>query len=248
MELARFGFPTGTLVLTEASTKKRASIHVVQGKDELRDFDRGGIDPITCSVQQFSAQLRLENHTLKRSLTDPRLFSGIGNAYSDEILFDAKLSPLRLTERLTDDEIARLHASTRKTLLAWRDTLAAESPGFPEKVTAFREDMAVHGRYGKPCRVCKRPIMRIAYAENEANYCATCQNEGRLLADRALSRLMKDDFPRTLEALEAKKEAARALFAGKPAPQPVAKAPAAPAKKAAPKKAAPKKAPTRKKV
>ena len=244
MELARFGFSTGTLVLTEASTKKRASIHVVQGREALRDFDRGGIDPLTCSVQQFLAVLRAENHTLKRSLTDPRLFSGIGNAYSDEILFHAKLSPLKLTSRLDDDEIARLHETTQRVLVMWRERLAAESPGFPEKVTAFRSDFAVHGRYGKPCLVCGRPVMRIAYAENEANYCATCQNEGRLLADRALSRLMKDDFPRTLEALEAKKEAARALFAGAP-PERAESAPApvvAAKKKAVAKTAQPKRA------
>ena len=183
------------------------------------DFDAGGIDPMSATLAAFADRLRLENHTLKRSLTDPHLFSGIGNAYSDEILFDAKLSPLRLTSKLTDEEVARLRTSTQKILRSWSEKLAEETPGFPVKVTAFREDFTVHGRYGKPCRVCSRPVMRIAYAENEANYCAQCQNEGRLLADRALSRLMKSDFPRTLEDLEAKKAQARAVFSGsEPAP------------------------------
>ena len=201
--LARFDFPDGRLVLTEAGTKRRAALHLVRGRDALARLDRGGLEPLEISVAQFAAQLRGENHTVKRSLTDPRLFSGIGNAYSDEILHAARLSPLQLTGRLTDDEIGRLYRATRETLGAWIVRLREDAGGeFPEGVTAFREGMAVHGRYGQPCPVCGSPVQRIRYAENETNYCARCQNEGRLLADRALSRLLRSDWPRTLEELE----------------------------------------------
>jgi formamidopyrimidine-DNA glycosylase len=201
--LARFDFPEGRLVLTEAGTKRRASLHVVRGRDALQAFDRGGLEPLEASLPEFAARLRLENHTVKRALTDPRLFSGIGNAYSDEILHAARLSPLTLTRKLSDDQIARLFAATRKTLEAWivriREETGAE---FPEKVTAFREGMAVHGRFGRPCPTCGSPVQRIRYADNETNYCARCQTDGKLLADRALSRLLKSDWPRTLDELE----------------------------------------------
>jgi formamidopyrimidine-DNA glycosylase len=201
--LARFDFPEGRLVLTEAGTKRRASLHVVRGRDALRAFDRGGLEPLETSLPEFAARLRLENHTVKRALTDPRLFSGIGNAYSDEILHAAGLSPLTLTRKLSDDQIARLFAATRETLEAWivriREETGAE---FPEKVTAFREGMAVHGRFGQPCPTCGSPVQRIRYADNETNYCARCQTDGKLLADRALSRLLKSDWPRTLDELE----------------------------------------------
>jgi formamidopyrimidine-DNA glycosylase len=201
--LARFDFPEGRLVLTEAGTKRRASLHVVRGRDALQAFDRGGLEPLEASLPEFAARLRLENHTVKRALTDPRLFSGIGNAYSDEILHAARLSPLTLTRKLSDDQIARLFAATRETLEAWivriREETGAE---FPEKVTAFREGMAVHGRFGRPCPTCGSPVQRIRYADNETNYCARCQTDGKLLADRALSRLLKSDWPRTLDELE----------------------------------------------
>jgi formamidopyrimidine-DNA glycosylase len=201
--LARFDFPEGRLVLTEAGTRRRASLHVVRGRDALRAFDRGGLEPLATSLPEFAARLRLENHTVKRALTDPRLFSGVGNAYSDEILHAARLSPLTLTRKLSDDQIARLFAATRETLEAWivriREETGAEFPG---KVTAFRVGMAVHGRYGKPCPECGSPVQRIRYADNETNYCARCQTEGKLLADRALSRLLKSDWPRTLDELE----------------------------------------------
>jgi formamidopyrimidine-DNA glycosylase len=201
--LARLDFPDGRLVLTEAGTKRRAALHLVRGRDALRQLDRGGLEPLEITVEEFAARLRGENHTVKRSLTDPRLLSGIGNAYSDEILHAARLSPLRLTGRLTDEEIGRLYRATRETLGAWIVRLREEAGGgFPEGVTAFREGMAVHGRYGQPCPVCGAPVQRIRYAENETNYCARCQNEGRLLADRALSRLLRTDWPRTLEELE----------------------------------------------
>ena len=204
--LAAFDFADGTLMLTEAASKKRASLHVVDGEAALAEHDAGGIEPLECDLASFADRLREENHTLKRSLTDPRLFSGIGNAYSDEILHRARLSPMKMSRRLTDDEIARLHAATRETLAGWIARLRAEvGAGFPDKVTAFHDAMAVHGRYRQPCPDCGSPVQRIAYAENECNYCATCQNEGRLLADRSLSRLLKKDWPKTLDALEQKR-------------------------------------------
>ncbi len=203
--LAALDFAGGTLLLTEVSKKQRASIHLVQGRTALAAHDPGGIEPLTASVEEFTRALTRENHTVKRSLTDPRLFSGIGNAYSDEILHAAKLSPLKLTSKLTEDEIARLYDATLGTLTSWTARLIAETgDGFPEKVTAFRPGMAVHGRYRKPCPVCGAPVQRIRYANNEANYCAKCQTGGRLLADRAMSRLLKDDWPRSLEELEAR--------------------------------------------
>jgi formamidopyrimidine-DNA glycosylase len=207
--LAAFDFSTGTLLLTEASTKKRASLHLVRGAEALRTMDPGGIDPLRAPLPEFAEALRRENHTVKRSLTDPRIFSGIGNAYSDEILWSARMSPVRLTQKMTDDEVARLRDATRATLESWRDRLLGEGEEFPEKVTAFREGMAVHGRYKQPCPECGSPVQRIAYAENEANYCAKCQTGGKLLADRSLSRLMHDDWPKTLDELEARMAKAR---------------------------------------
>jgi formamidopyrimidine-DNA glycosylase len=208
--LAAFDFSTGTLVLTEASTKKRASIHLVRGADALASFDRRGAEPLEIDVKEFRETLLRENHTLKRTLTDPTIFSGIGNAYSDEILHAAKLSPVKMTNKLTEEEIARLYDATTRTLLHWLGVLREESKdSWPEKVTAFREGMAVHGKYGKPCPVCGDPVQRIAYADNETNYCATCQTGGKLLADRSLSQLMKKDWPKTLEELEEKKAALR---------------------------------------
>jgi formamidopyrimidine-DNA glycosylase len=205
INLAAFDFDSGTLMLTEVSQKKRASIHLVSGRAALSEFGRGGIEPLDSTLEDFGSTLRSENHTLKRALTDPTLFSGIGNAYSDEILHAARLSPMKLTSKLSDEEVKRLHEATRRTLSEWTERLRQESAGeFPEKVTAFREGMTVHGRYGKPCPVCGSPVQRIAYAENEANYCATCQTGGKLLADRALSRLMHD-WPKTLEELEQRK-------------------------------------------
>ena len=202
--LAAFEFSSGTLLVTEASSRKRASLHVVAGEDGLRALDPGGIEVLASDLAAFRAALLAENHTLKRALTDPRLFSGIGNAYSDEILHRARLSPIALTTQLDEAEIARLYDATQVTLRDWLDRLRAETgTGFPEHVTAFRETMAVHGRYRKPCPDCGAPVQRIAYAENETNYCARCQTGGRLLADRALSRLLKQDWPRTLEELEA---------------------------------------------
>jgi len=202
-DLAAFAFPDGTLMLTEASQKKRASLHVVKGRDALTGFDRGGIEPLESSLGEFSTALKRENHTLKRSLADPRLFSGIGNAYSDEILFAAKLSPVTLTNRLTAEQIARLYNATQDVLRNWTERLTAEAAErFPEKVTAFRPEMAVHGRFGKPCLVCGTAIQRIVHAENESNYCPRCQTGGKLLADRSLSRLLKDDWPRTIEEWE----------------------------------------------
>lgn len=201
--LAAFDFAHGSLVLTEAGSKRRASLYLVKGDAELRSHDPGGIEVLTSTAAQFAAALTSENHTLKRALTDPRLLSGIGNAYSDEILHAAKMSPMLLTSRLTPEQIERLHANTIAVLTRWRDGLIAESGDeFPGKVTAFREGMAAHGRYGKPCPVCGTPIQRIQYATNEANYCPTCQTGGKLLADRGLSRLLKDDWPRSLEDLE----------------------------------------------
>jgi formamidopyrimidine-DNA glycosylase len=200
--LARFEFPNGVLFLTEAGKKRRASIHLIEGEAGLVDFDRGGLEIMTSSLTEFSERLKIENHTVKRSLTDPRLFSGIGNAYSDEILHRARMSPLLLTSRMTDEQIATLHASGLEVLKEWTDTLRAELGGeFPEKVTAFREQMAVHGKFGKPCPVCGAPVQRIRYADNETNYCARCQTGGRLLADRAMSRLLKQDWPRSLDEL-----------------------------------------------
>jgi formamidopyrimidine-DNA glycosylase len=200
---ATFEFAHGTLFLTEAGSKRRASLHVVRGIDAVRAMDRGGIDVFVATSDEFAARLRGENHTLKRSLTDPRFFDGIGNAYSDEILHRAKLSPMTLTSRLSDEEIARLFDATRVTLTDWIGRLRDEvGQGFPETVTAFREGMAVHGRFGKPCPVCGTPVQRIRYADNETNYCARCQTGGRLLADRALSRLLKQDWPRSIDEQE----------------------------------------------
>ena len=200
---AAFDFPNGTLLLTEAGTKKRASIHLVRGEAALQEHDPGGLEVFDSSFDHFRDFLTRENHTLKRSLTDPRLFSGIGNAYSDEILHRARLSPIRLTRQMTETEIEALYHAIKDTLDDWVERLRKERRGgFPEKVTAFRADMAVHGKYGKPCPVCGSPVQRIVHAENETNYCAKCQTGGKLLADRSLSRLLKDDWPRTLEELE----------------------------------------------
>ncbi len=201
--LAAFDFPEGSLVLTESDTRKRASLHVVRGCDELQAHQRGGLEILTADLGAFREALVSESHTLKRALTDPRLFSGIGNAYSDEILHRARLSPFKLTGKLTASEIERLHTASLETMNGWIRRLRDETGDrFPEKVTAFRPEMAVHGRYRKPCPVCESPVQRIVYAENEANYCATCQTGGKLLADRALSRLLKKDWPKTLEELE----------------------------------------------
>jgi formamidopyrimidine-DNA glycosylase len=203
LALAELEFPPGTLVLTEAGTTRRASLHVVRGRDALAPFDRGGLEPLDATLEQFAERLARENHTLKRSLTDPRLFSGIGNAYSDELLHRARISPLKLTSKLTTDEVERLFHATRDTLTEWTERLRAELvDGFPEKVTAFHDAMAVHGRFRLPCPVCATPVQRIRYRDNETNYCARCQTEGRLLADRALSRLLKSDWPKTIEELE----------------------------------------------
>jgi len=204
--LAAFDFPNGSLVLTEAGAKRRASLHVLSGEETLRSLDAGGIDVFSADLESFRATLTAENHTLKRALTDPRLLSGIGNAYSDEILHAARLSPVTLTSKLSAEEWQRLFAATRETLRIWIDRLRAESrKAFPEKVTAFRKDMAVHGRFGLPCPRCGEPVQRIRYADNETNYCAKCQTGGRVLADRALSRLLGADWPRTLDELEALK-------------------------------------------
>ena len=200
---ASFEFERGTLYLTEAGSKRRASIHVVQGTDALAQFDRGGLEVLDADLADFASRLRSENHTLKRSLTDPRLFSGIGNSYSDEILHRAKMSPLLLTSRLTDEQIVQLFEATKATLIDWTNRLREEvGDGFPEKVTAFREGMAVHGRYKLPCPVCGSPVQRIRYADNETNYCARCQTNGRLLADRAMSRLLKQDWPKSIDEVE----------------------------------------------
>jgi formamidopyrimidine-DNA glycosylase len=201
--LAAFRFPVGTLFFTEAGSARRASLHVVRGEEAVRAFDRGGLEVLEADLPTFAARLTAENHTLKRALTDPRLFSGTGNAYSDEILHRARLSPLAHTTRLAADEIERLYHATRSTLLDWIDRLRAEAGDeFPETVTAFREGMAVHGRYRLPCPVCGSPVQRIRYAANETNYCARCQTGGRLLADRALSRLLKQDWPRSIDEIE----------------------------------------------
>lgn len=199
--LAAFDFASGTLVLTEAGTKRRASLHLVEGEAALAAMDPGGIDVMGASLEKFSEQLARENHTLKRALTDPHLFSGIGNAYSDEILHRAKLSPIALTQSLTPEQIATLHRATRETLALWIDRLRDQAGDWPEKVTAFHEEMAVHGRYGKPCPVCGAPVQRIVYADNETNYCARCQTGGKILADRALSRLLKKSWPRSIDEL-----------------------------------------------
>ena len=199
--LAAFEFDSGTLTLTEAGSRKRAALHVIAGDPAV--LDPGGIDPLSSTLKEFGAALTSANHTLKRSLTDPHLFSGIGNAYSDEILHRAQLSPILLTQRMTPEEIARLHKATREALIDWTEILRKDAGGkFPEKVTAFREGMAAHGRYGQPCPRCGTKIQRIRYASNETNYCAKCQTGGKLLADRALSRLLREDWPRTLEELE----------------------------------------------
>jgi formamidopyrimidine-DNA glycosylase len=209
--LAAFDFQDGTLVLTEASTKKRASLYVCRGEAEVRAHDPGGVEPLEADLASFADALRRESHTVKRALTDPHLFSGIGNAYSDEILWRARMSPVRRTAALTDEEIARLRDATRATLVEWRERLLRETgDSFPEEVTAFREGMAVHGRYKKPCPACGSPVQRIAYASNEANYCARCQTAGKLLADRGLSRLLKGDWPKTLDELEERVRAAKA--------------------------------------
>ena len=201
--LAAFDFPNGTLLLVEAGTKKRASLHLIEGEDRLRELDPGGIDVMNCSVEEFSEALTRNNHTLKRALTDPRLFSGIGNAYSDEILHAARLSPIKLTGKLSPAEIGRLYHATRENLAGWTDRLRRQTgDDFPANVTAFRPEMAVHGKFRQPCPVCGAPIQRIRYADNETNYCAVCQTGGKLLADRSLSLLLKKDWPRTLEELE----------------------------------------------
>jgi len=212
--LAAFDFPDGTLVLTEAGTKKRASLHVVRGEAALAAHDPGGLEVLEADRAAFAAVLRRRNHTLKRALTDPHLFAGIGNAYSDEILHRARLSPFRQTARLPEAEVARLYEAVRATLTDWIGRLRAETgTAFPEKVTAFRPGMAVHGRHGQPCPDCGAPVQRVVFAENELNYCARCQTGGRLHADRALSRLLRDDWPRTLEELEG-------LQARRPSPPP----------------------------
>ena len=204
--LARFDFTAGSLTLTEAGSKRRASLHLVRGEGDLSRLDPGGLEVLEADLESFSRDLLRENHTLKRTLTDPHLFSGIGNAYSDEILHRARLSPILWTSRLKADEILRLYEAARSTLSEWTEELRRETGrDFPKRVTAFRPNMAVHGRYGKPCPVCQTPVQRIAYAENETNYCPNCQTGGRLLADRGLSRLLKGDWPKSLEELEERK-------------------------------------------
>ena len=206
--LLAIDFEHGTLILTEAGTQRRASLHVMQGRTALEQHNPGGLEVLDVDAEAFDRALRQENHTLKRTLTDPHLFSGIGNAYSDEILHAARLSPFKQSRSLTDEESRRLFEATRTTLTQWATRLREEAGDqFPEKVTAFREGMAVHGRFGQPCPICGSKIQRIVYAANEANYCASCQTQGRLLADRSLSRLLRDDWPRTIEELERKKKA-----------------------------------------
>jgi formamidopyrimidine-DNA glycosylase len=205
--LAAFDFSNGTLLLTEAGTKKRASLHLVQGQQALREFDRGGLEVLDSTLESFTEALTRNNHTLKRALTDPRLFSGIGNAYSDEILLAAKLSPVTLTQRLSPEEISRLHRATQESLKGWIELLRQQTgEEFPENVTAFRPEMAVHGKFGRPCPVCGEKVQRIRYADNETNYCPKCQTGGRLLADRSLSLLLKKDWPKTPEELEELRE------------------------------------------
>ena len=214
-DLAAFDFTTGSLLLTESGSKKRASLHLVEGKESLAKHDPGGIEPLEVEFDTFRRRLTLENHTLKRSLTDPRILSGIGNAYSDEILHRARLSPLALSQKLQEDELRRLYLAVRETLEYWLNKLRDElQGGFPERVTAFREGMAVHGRYRKPCPRCGSPVQRIVYVANEANYCSHCQTRGKLLADRALSRLLKRDWPRTLEEQESRRASLMAGPAG----------------------------------
>ncbi|MGZ3407603.1 MAG: DNA-formamidopyrimidine glycosylase family protein, partial [Polyangia bacterium] len=208
--LAAFDFSSGTLLLREASSKKRASLHVVRGRAALTEHDRGGLEPLEATRREFAAAVRRENHTLKRTLTDPRIFSGIGNAYSDEILHRAKLSPVSLSQKIDDAAIGRLYEATQALLAEWTDRLRQESASkFPENVTAFRPEFAVHGKYRQPCPVCGKPVQRIRYAENETNYCAVCQTGGKLLADRALSRLLHGDWPRSLDEMDERKELAR---------------------------------------
>ncbi|HET9635766.1 MAG TPA: DNA-formamidopyrimidine glycosylase family protein [Gemmatimonadaceae bacterium] len=200
--LAAFDFPNGTLILTEAGSKRRASLWLVRGEAALEQFARGGLEVLDATLAEFKERLTNENHTLKRSLTDPRLFSGIGNAYSDEILHRARLSPVKHTKRLTDEEIATLFEATKQILVEWTQRLRDEAGGdFPSKVTAFRDEMAVHGKFGQPCPVCGTPVQRIRYADNETNYCPRCQTDGKLLADRALSRLLKGDWPKSIDEL-----------------------------------------------
>lgn len=202
--LAAFDFPLGTLILTEAGTKRRAGLWMVQGRAQLAEYQRGGLEVLEASEADFAQRLRQENHTLKRSLTDPRLFSGIGNAYSDEILHRARMSPMKLSGKLSDEDVSVLFSATKSILIEWTERLRAETgDGFPLKVTAFRPEMSVHGKFGQACPVCASPVQRIRYADNETNYCARCQTEGRLLADRALSRLLKQDWPKSLDELEA---------------------------------------------
>lgn len=201
--LAALDFDPGTLVLTEQGTHKRAEMWVVRGREGVDALDRGGVEPLEVPVEEFGEALRAENRTLKRALTDPRIFSGIGNAYSDEILWEARLSPVKRTAQMSDEEIRRLHTAVVCSLTEWTERLSGEvGDGWPTKVTAFRDDMAVHGKYGEPCRRCGSKVQRIVYASNETNYCATCQTEGRLLADRSLSRLLRDDWPKTIDELE----------------------------------------------
>jgi formamidopyrimidine-DNA glycosylase len=201
--LAAFDFPNGTLLMTEASTKKRASLHLVKGESSLAQFNRGGVEVLNASLEQFTVALLRENHTLKRTLTDARLLSAIGNAYSDEILHRAKLSPLRQSQKLSPAEISRLYIAAKETLKEWIERLRTQTgASFPEKVTAFHPEMAVHGKFGKPCPACGTVVQRIVYAENECNYCPRCQMDGKILADRSLSRLLKDDWPKTIEELE----------------------------------------------
>lgn len=200
--LAAFDFSNGTLILTEAGTKRRASLWLVRGEEGLQQFERGGLEVLDATRDEFAERLQRENHTLKRSLTDPRLFSGVGNAYSDEILHRARLSPIKHTNKLTDDEISRLFDATREILIEWTERLRQEAKGeFPTGVTAFRDEMAVHGKFGKPCPVCGTPVQRIRYADNETNYCPRCQTDGRLLADRALSRLLREDWPCSIDEM-----------------------------------------------
>lgn len=202
VDLAAFDFPTGTLTLTEAGTKRRASLHVAITAD-LPTFSRGGLDVMAAALPEFAERLRSESHTVKRALTDPRLFDGIGNAFSDEILHAARMSPMVLTRRMSDEEVARLYEATRSTLDSWIDRLRTQrAAGFPEKVTAFRPEMAVHGKFNQPCPICQAPVQRIRYADNETNYCARCQTGGRRLADRAMSRLLKEDWPRSMDELD----------------------------------------------
>jgi formamidopyrimidine-DNA glycosylase len=209
--LAAFDFSNGTLLLTEASQKKRAALHLLRGSAALTEFDRGGLEPLEADLDEFRSRLLAGNHTVKRALTDPDLFSGIGNAYSDEILHRARISPVRLTHALSQGEVETLFTATQTVLREWIARLRSDAHGgFPEKVTAFRKDMAVHGRYGEPCPVCGTRVQRIVHAENESNYCPTCQTGGKLLADRALSRLLKADWPRTIEELEARRPSAKA--------------------------------------